>query len=214
MCRCGKRFHSDHSRATTGSITTRRRSREACSPSPAHDRRTIDAVFTPVSGTHGVGNNPLVPDGYCHVWRRTFYPHNSGSDRNLRKDQWTGRTRFWPGRGQRTYRFVFANRFPAWNLDGSPVRPYPNASRWFCRDGYRHADVTGRRWPNELGLAHSTGVRGVHSVQPADERRSKLDYLYARPNTVSYAIARDGRWIRRCRCETWRDIGRFPAANL
>ena len=66
----------------------------------------------------------------------------------------------------------FADRFPAWRLDGSAVRSHPNADRWLCRHGCGHVDATGSCWPNELEFAHSVGIRRIHSVQPADERWS------------------------------------------
>ncbi|HMF45585.1 MAG TPA: hypothetical protein VKE29_02825 [Candidatus Udaeobacter sp.] len=49
----------------------------------------------------------------------------------------------------------FANWFHAWSLDGSAVRPHPNAGHWFCRNGRGHVAVTGSRQPNELEFAHS-----------------------------------------------------------
>ena len=99
ICRGGASFHSDHSRATTGSVATYRQPREARSSGSARKRWAADPVFASLSGAHGAGNYPLVSDGYCYVRRWIVYPDNSRSDRNLRKNAWIDRARLCSRKG-------------------------------------------------------------------------------------------------------------------
>src|SRR5437667_9941783 len=55
---------------------------------------------------------------------------------------------------------------------GSTVRAHPDAGDRFYRNGCGDVGVSGSCRPNELEFTHPAGVRRVHFVQPADERRS------------------------------------------
>jgi len=83
----------------------------------------------------------------------------------------------------------------------------------FFRNGCGDVGVSVSCRPNKLEFAHPAGVRRVHLFNLL---------MNAGPNSTTFtlaphipdAIAGDSRWICRRRCETRRNVGRLPSANL